>query len=78
MLDTVTERWLSGRRGGVGGGESFLKALAIIRVAAEKKQKHFFSTCDIAFFLLGLFFFCPQDEIRRQLGFSVVLETSPN
>lgn len=38
MLDTVTERRLSGRRAGVVGGESWLKALAIIRVAAEKKQ----------------------------------------
>lgn len=37
MLDTVTDRRLSGRRAGVAGGESWLKALAIIRVAAEQE-----------------------------------------
>lgn len=39
MLDTVTDRRLSGRRAGVAGGESWLKALAIIRVAAEQETE---------------------------------------
>lgn len=39
VFDTVTDRRLSGRRTGVAGGESLLKALAIMRVAAEQ-EKH--------------------------------------
>lgn len=39
LLETVTERRLSGRRAGVLGGESRLKALAIMRVAAERGEQ---------------------------------------
>lgn len=38
LLEMVTERRLSGRRTGVLGGESRLKALAIMRVAAEMEK----------------------------------------
>lgn len=38
LLEMVTERRLSGRCEGVLGGESRLKALAIMRVAAEMKR----------------------------------------
>lgn len=38
LLEIVTERRLSGRREGVLGGESRLKALAIMRVAAEMEK----------------------------------------
>lgn len=39
LLEMVTERRLSGRRDGVLGGESRLKALAIMRVAAGTGKK---------------------------------------
>lgn len=38
VLDTVIDRRLSDRRAGVEGGESWLRALAIIRVAAETQR----------------------------------------
>lgn len=40
VFDTVTDRRLSGRRTGVAGGESLLKALAIMRVAAEQETSN--------------------------------------
>lgn len=65
VLDTVTERRLSGRRAGVAGGESWLKALAIMRVAAEEQNKRLLQS-----YFLSLYALLYQRGERR-MGFTL-------
>lgn len=71
MLDTVTERRLSGRRAGVAGGESWLRALAIMRVAAEKeKQKDYLFLSVTLLIFHEILHVCTWEGIRGKLGFT--------
>lgn len=53
----MTERRLSGRRAGVAGGESWLKALAIMRVAAEEQNKRLLQSYFLSLYAL----FCTKE-----------------